>query len=306
MNVFCCGGSAASAIPPAPLYVRVEHAEWAPPDPLLAVYGSPEFIPPLHTIPTQHLPAPRSRDPFTGVLTPRQSRCLLRALPPSLHGQRWLRAYSLVGHGASLSTLLHRTRGLSPTVLALRTAAGVTLGAFCPSPWWDAPPAKLGQHSDMPPHAEGSAFFGFGGGAFVFSFAGGSGGAYPDTPGFKTSAWRPGQPHQLQYLLIEPKKNGGGVATRIGVGGGGESFALLLDEALERGVSGRCAAFESGSLLGGGGDGAFAALDVEVWAFGEADPVLEARSPSLLTEADPPEPPPCKSCPPAPKNGGAL
>ena len=292
--MFCCGGSAAHALPPAPLHLRAAAApdEFYTPDPLLQIYGAPALVPPLHLVPSAHLTVPRSREPFTGILTPRQASCLLRSLPPSLRPVRWFRAYRLVEHGASLSTLLRRSRGLSPTVLALRTAEGVVMGAFCPSPWWDAHPAKLGQHADMPPHVEGSSFFGYGGGAFVFSFAaaaglggGGAAAAHPDTPGFATSAWRAGLPHQLQYLHVEPKKGSGGVATRLGVGGGGESFALLLDEALERGLSGRCAAFESGSLLGaaGGGDGAFVAVDVELWAFGERDPEV-VRSPSLFAE----------------------
>jgi hypothetical protein len=285
--MFCCGGSAASAT--APRLRVLAPPEWDPPDPLLAIYGS-AALPPLHLIPTEHLPLPRSRDPFSGVLTPRQAALLCRALPSCARAQRWQRVYHLTSHGASLSTLLRRSRGLAPTVLAARTAGGVTLGAFCPSPWWDAHPAKLGQHVDMPPNVEGSSFFGFGGGAFVFSFAGAGGAClYSDTPGFDISAWRAGLPQQLQYLFIEPKKGSGGVATRLGVGGGGDSFALLLDEALERGLTGSCAAFESGSLLGAesaASGGHFIAVDVEVWAFGEKDAEVEVRTPSLFSGAD--------------------
>ena len=303
MSCFGCTSSAASlALPPAPRPPPSDPDSWDAPDPLLAAYGAPSLIPPLHLVPTALLPAPRTRDPFTGgVLTPRQAALLEASLPRPARGLRWRRLYHLATHGASLTTLLRRSRGCAPTVLAVRTAAGATLGAFSPSPWWDAPPAPLGAHADTPPSASGSAFFGYGGGAFVWSFGagegageGGGGGAaaaappYADTPSFTVSAWRPGLPHQLQYLLVEPSK-GGGVATRLGVGGGGERFALLLDEMLDRGLSGHCAAFDSPALGGEGEEGAFRAVGVELWGFGEEEPEKgagEARGPSFITGED--------------------
>ena len=209
-----------------------------------------------------------------GVLSARQACVLEQALAQGYRGRQWQRLYLLSQHGASLSTLLRRSRGVAPTLLCVRTEAGHVLGAFSPSPWWDAQ-APLGAHKDLPPLAGPStAFFGYGGGAFVFSFAPPAAGQPrgPDcTPGFVKSAWNPQRAMQLQYLRVEPSK-GGGVATAIGIGGGGESFALLLDEGLERGRSGQCAAFGSAALTAEAGAGAgdeeqFRALQVELWGF---------------------------------------
>ena len=169
-------------------------------------------------------------------------------------------------------------------MLCVRTSIGETLGAFSPSPWWDAH-LPLGVHEDLPPLAgPNSDFFGYGGGAFVWSFAPASGDPaaaaadppYPCTPGFKKSAWSSERSMQLQYLCVEPSK-GGGVATAIGVGGGGRSFALLLDEALELGRSGHCETFASESLASPSsgsdemgrleGHERFRAVEVELWGF---------------------------------------
>lgn len=171
---------------------------------------------------------------------------------------------------------------MSPTLLCVRTSEGEVIGAFSPSPWWDSH-LPLGVHEDLPPLAgPNSDFFGYGGGAFVWSFAPASddtladGTPYPCTPGFKKSAWNSERSMQLQYLCVEPSK-GGGVATAIGVGGGGRSFALLLDETLEFGRSGQCETFDSEALTSSpsGGDERrivegherFTATEVEVWGF---------------------------------------
>ena len=220
-----------------------------------------------------------------GVLSARQACVLEQALAQGYRGRQWQRLYLLSQHGASLGTLLRRSRGVAPTLLCVRTEAGHVLGAFSPSPWWDAG-APLGAHRDPPPLA-GPSFFGYGGGAFVFSFAPAAGQprGVDSTPGFVKSAWSPQRAMQLQYLRVEPSK-GGGVATAIGIGGGGESFALLLDEGLERGRSGQCAAFGSAALTAeagaGAGDGElFRALQVELWGF-----ALEGSAGCTVAEED--------------------
>lgn len=273
MGAACsAAGAAGAAAPPhAPLPPSSDDARaWRAAD------LAPAAVADLHCAPLAELLAGLPRTPpgeafGGGVLTPRQAAVLELSLASAYRGRLWCRLYQLSRHGASLSTLLRRTRGVAPTLLCVRTEAGSVLGAFSPSAWWDAG-LPLGVHRDLPPLAlPGSPFFGFGGGAFVFSFAAqpGARAGRECTPGFTKSAWSPTRAAQLQYLRVEPSK-GGGVATAIGVGGGGQSFALLLDEGLERGRSGECAAFGSPGLAPGEREAeeeVFRALEVEVWGF---------------------------------------
>ena len=121
-----------------------------------------------------------------------------------------------------------------------------------------------------------SDFFGYAGGAFVFSFApeDATCSPYPCTPGFRKSAWTPEKSMQLQYLCVEPSK-GGGVATAIGIGGGGKCFALFLDESLEKGRTGQNVTFQSEALTSplkegmesGEGEEKFLAVEVELWGW---------------------------------------
>jgi hypothetical protein len=290
-------GASCSSLPTPPrnsnAHSDPEHDGWRPPDPL-----SPAVMSALHAAPTEDLLFAQPRTSAGclfegGVLTVRQACILELSLSQAYRGRQWTRLFLLSQHGASLSTLLRRTRGVAPTLLCLRTDMGDTLGAFSPSPWWDAG-APLGAHLDMPPLAGPStSFFGYGCGAFVFSFAETEGAPRGKdcTPGYKKSAWSSDRASQLQFLRVEPSKNGGGVATAIGIGGGGESFALLLDESLERGRSGRCLAFGSEGLAsssqGVGGDAeVFRALEVECWGLATLGTVCCAVSEDALPAAN--------------------
>ena len=229
----------------------------------------------LHLAPSEQLPNVRSRSPFDGVLSQRQASILELSLPRNARGREWCRLYHLKQHGASLNTLLRRSRGRNPTLLCVRTSREEVIGAFCPSPWWDSH-LPLGVHEELPPLAgPNSDFFGYAGGAFVWSFAPEATvpSPYPCTPNFRKSAWGSDRNMQLQYLCVEPSK-GGGVATSIGVGGGGKCFALHLDEFLEKGRTGPNLTFQSDALTSPQKnlkeemwDTSFLADDVELWGF---------------------------------------
>jgi hypothetical protein len=202
----------------------------------------------------------RARDAFDGVVARPLAAALEAALPDVSRGRRWCRLFSLRAHGASLGTLLRRTRGVAPTLLAVRVADARVVGGFVSEPWVERD-APLGAHAS----ADTRGFFGFGRSAFVWA-AGASAaaaleGVFPVVPGLPP-----------QYLRVAAARAGGAVALELGVGGGGGAFALLLDELLETCTSGACAAFASPPLCAERAR----VLDVEVWGWAEADDELPA------------------------------
>jgi hypothetical protein len=140
------------------------------------------------------------------------------------------------------------------------------LGAFAPQAWWEEEPAQLGAHSGLSSHG----FFGFGG-SCVFAWQ-------PEQGSLQLHKWSQSLPPQLQYLKVEAARSGA-AATALGMGGGGSSFALLLDEALCHGTTGQCAAFASPALVAEEEDGKFLALDVELWAWAESDEAFPRPAP---------------------------
>lgn len=202
-------------------------------------------------------PALRARDEFSGVLSRANASALEAELPDSCRGRRWCRVFSLRINGSSLGTLLRRCRGLTPTLLAVSSEHGEVFGGFLNDAWFESG-NPLGIHSS--PDKQG--FFGFGKSAFVFSF--GMDGA------LQTYNVVPGLPPQ--YLRVRASRLGGVAALQLGVGGGGDAFAILLDEGLEKCSSGRCAAFASPPLAES--HEPFRVLDVEVWAWAETDKEL--------------------------------
>jgi hypothetical protein len=206
---------------------------------------------------SSHSPPLRSRDAFTGVLSHTTASALESSLPDAFRGRRWCRVFSLRVNGSSLGTLLRRCRGLTPTLLAVSSEHGEVFGAFLNDAWFEVG-CPLGIHSS--PDKQG--FFGFGKSAFVFS-AGTDGALHK----FNVV---PGLPPQ--YLRVRASRLGGVAALQLGVGGGGDAFAILLDEGLEKCTSGPCAAFASPPLAASSEP--FRVLDVEVWAWAETDKEL--------------------------------
>jgi hypothetical protein len=210
---------------------------------------------------TSALKGLRARDPFTGALSRDAARALEAALPDSACGRRWCRVFNLRANGSSLGTLLRRCRGLAPTLLVIKSVHGEVFGCFAGDAWFELG-LPLGIHAS--PDKRG--FFGFGKSAFVFN-CGVSLQTYPIVSGLPP-----------QYLRVRASRMGGVAALELGVGGGGEAFAILLDEGLESCSSGLCAAFASPPLAGAGVE-PFKVLDVDLWAWAETDMELLVGQP---------------------------
>lgn len=179
----------------------------------------------------------------TLLLTPEDAAFLAPALPTRCLLKDWAVAFSTHEHGYSVASLLSRCRGVGPTLLVVETEAGELLGGFAPRDWSrDAElglvPAAASSSSVSTPSfasavAPPSSYFGSGE-AFVFSLRH-SRGVWP---------WSRAN-NDFQY--VHPRHG-------IALGGGG-SFAVFLDEALEHGVSGASATFGNPPLVGGSSSG---------------------------------------------------
>jgi TLD len=175
------------------------------------------------------LGVPANRD---GVLSEPALRLLNAALPSITRLRPWSLAYCTRRDGLSLQTLLRKTAGRSPLLLALRTTTGAVAGAFTTAPWRYSP-----RH--------------FGSGeSWVFSVAASG---QPIVFGW-TGA------NTFFQLCID--------GSWLAVGGGQSGPALRLEGDLASGSTGACETYASPPLIRGPVRGEpFQIAAVEVWAF---------------------------------------
>lgn len=175
------------------------------------------------------LGVPANRD---GVLSEPALRLLNAALPSITRLRPWSLAYCTRRDGLSLQTLLRKTAGRSPLMLALRTTTGAVAGAFTTAPWRYSP-----RH--------------FGSGeSWVFTIAASG---QPIVFGW-TGA------NTFFQLCID--------GSWLAVGGGQSGPALRLEGDLASGSTGACETYASPPLIRGPVRGEpFQIAAVEVWAF---------------------------------------
>lgn len=218
-------------------------------------------------------------------------------LPPRLQlGKRWSLLYSLDQHGISLQTLYHRVAaGLDPTK---RSVSGALSPAGGEEGEGERAEGWLRGASRETQAALGTRTKHVGGGLSSISDAGliiaikdendhifgafvneklrpqqhyyGSGECFlwkktssdeGGEKGIKKYRWT----GKNDYMILSE-------TTFLSVGGGEGKFGLWVDERLEKGVSGRCPAFDNEVLCDGKGDkegeGRFTCYGLEVWAVG--------------------------------------
>ena len=178
-----------------------------------------------------------------GVITEHLARCLASAFPGRTRLARWDLAYASRTDGISLRSLLRAGSHRSPSVLAVKDAAGGVFGAFVCEPWRVA-----------------TRYYGTGE-SFVFTCVPAAG-AQPATaasgdqaepaPGVRIFKWS----GRNAYFQL-------GQANALAVGGGG-AYALKMDDDLAQGLSGPCDTFASPCLAS---TPEYDILHVELWAF---------------------------------------
>jgi hypothetical protein len=91
--------------------------------------SSSEMAPEMLSIPA-HLTS------ASGILSNEQANALEAALPKALRGYDWVLAYSLTMHGASVSTLLQRTREHPRSLVVIKDSSGGVFGGFAGESRW--------------------------------------------------------------------------------------------------------------------------------------------------------------------------
>ena len=167
-----------------------------------------------------------------GVLSEPAVRLLSAALPSITRLRPWSLAYCQRRDGLSLQTLLRKTAGRAPCLLALRTTTGAVCGAFVTAPWRFSP-----------------RYYGSGE-SWVFNVAATG---QPIVYGWTGK-------NTFFQLCID--------GNWLAVGGGQSGPALRLEGDLASGTSGACETYSSPPLIRGPVRGEpFQIAAVEVWAF---------------------------------------
>lgn len=164
----------------------------------------------------------------SNIMQAEQALALEKALPEAHQGYAWRLLYSLAENGASLTTLLLKSRKIQPTLLVVRDTRGCVFGGFASVAWCD----------------KGESYYGDGE-CFVFSFVKGG--------PVRKWVWS----GDNGYFMLS------GLSQGLAMGGGG-TFALFLDTELLQGSSGACATFGLEEPLASGEQ--FECQDLELWA----------------------------------------
>ena len=149
--------SAASSVPSAPPTTTQSD------EPL----SFPAPAPILRSLPLAMLPSPRwsHESETTSILSTWQERLLAASLPAAAAGDTWVLAYSLARHGASLSTLVARSREYERSIVVMQDETGTVFGGYSPESWTPLSSRRAASSSA----ATSGRYFG-NGTSFVFSF----------------------------------------------------------------------------------------------------------------------------------------
>eukprot|EP00545_Synedropsis_sp_CCMP1620_P005327 CAMPEP_0119009228 /NCGR_PEP_ID=MMETSP1176-20130426/4224_1 /TAXON_ID=265551 /ORGANISM="Synedropsis recta cf, Strain CCMP1620" /LENGTH=445 /DNA_ID=CAMNT_0006961697 /DNA_START=112 /DNA_END=1449 /DNA_ORIENTATION=- len=172
---------------------------------------------------------------------------LVQAMPHTLHGRWWKRLFSITRDGDSFDTFLNNVKGYEHSLIVVQTTRGDVLGGFADAAW---------DQGCRTTDKEGR-FFGMGT-SFLFSLVPSSSSETDDSP-IQVFKWTGAN----MYNQLCRKQDGG----VVGMGGGGGSFGLVLQQEFTKGSSGACETYGNASSLTMHSDGCFDILNFEVYGF---------------------------------------
>lgn len=158
------------------------------------------------------------------------------AMPDTLHGRLWKRVYSIARDGDSFDSFINKVKGRENTLIVVQTTSGDILGGFADASWDHGCRNKDGR------------FFGTGR-SFLFAVDG-------DTHAVGIFRWQ----GVNEYSQLCRKVDG-----CIGMGGGGGTFGIFLQDNFTKGSSGACETYGNTRTLAS--TECFDILNFEVYGF---------------------------------------
>jgi hypothetical protein len=172
------------------------------------------------------------------LLSQHATKELMKFVPLNLHGRSLLRLYSITRDGDSFAAFLGRVKGHKNTLIVVQTTRGDILGGFADASWHQACKTKNG------------CFFGTGT-SFLFSIN-----PRECEDSVRVFLWR----GINEYSQLCRWTDGA-----IGMGGGGGSFGIFLQDDFTRGTSGPCETY--GNIQPLSNSECFDVLNFEVYGF---------------------------------------